>query len=245
MRWRKGLIILQFSIAGTMVILSIVAYKQVTLINTKPLGFDKENVMTLANPYMLGSTEKIVGLKNQLLTIPGVNQISITGYTPSQNRWDNLLLTFLERNENSAYTQPASWLTVDEGFVKTMGLTLIEGRNFIENHEYDGESIIINKKAVSQFNLDANGKNPIGAELSVKNIEENNYRNYTVVGVVNDFNFGSLHDPIKPVIMKLGYHRFEMAINLSAPRSKSRYYKSDRINLEEEPSYHSVRVLFY
>ena len=219
--WRSGLIILQFAISGIMVVLSIVAYKQATLIQNKSLGFDKENIITLANPYMLGSTEKIIALKNELLTVPGIEDISITGYTPSQNRWGNLQITFPDRNVNSPYAQTANWLTVDEGFLKTMGLELTAGRNFSENHESDKEAIIINEKAVQQFNLNADGKNPIGAELSFVNQEKASNQSYTVVGVVADFNFGSLHEEINPMVMRLGYHRFEMALRLSPGYSQA------------------------
>lgn len=215
MIWRKGLVVLQFSVSAIMITLSIVALQQVNLIQNKSLGFDKENIITLANPYMLGSTEKIVALKNELLTVPGVEQISITGYTPSQNRWGNQKITFPDRNENSIHAQPATWLTVDEGFITTMGLTLIAGRDFLDNHEHDREAIIINEKATDQFNLNNNGKNPVGAELSVKNDAEPINQNYTVVGIVKDFHFGSLHDKVKPIIMKVGYHRFEMALRLA------------------------------
>ncbi|HEY5823852.1 MAG TPA: FtsX-like permease family protein, partial [Cyclobacteriaceae bacterium] len=219
--WRMGLIVLQFSISAIMIVLSVVAYKQIRLINNKHLGFDKENSMTLANPYMLGSTDKILGLKNELLTIPGVENVSITGYTPSQNRWGNLKITFPDRDEKSLYAQTANWLTVDESFIKTMGMNLVAGRNFFEDHDHDKEVVIINEKAVSQFKLGTNGKSPIGGELSFNDVRENRYKHYTVVGVVADFNFGSLHDPIKPIVMKLGYHRFEMAVRLSSTYQKA------------------------
>lgn len=217
---RKGLIILQFSVSCIMIMLSIVAFKQMSLINNQSLGFDKENTIAVANPYILGSTVNVIGLRNELLTVPGVEQISITGYTPSQNRWGDQKITFPDRSEHSNYAHPANWLTVDEGFIKTMGLTLVAGRNFLENHEHDREAIIINEKAANQFKLNANGKNPIGAELSFKNDEDNNNQNFTVVGVVSDFNFSSLHDPVKPLVMKVGYHRFEMALRLSPNYSK-------------------------
>lgn len=217
---RKGLVILQFSISCIMIILSIVAYKQVDLINKKSLGFDKENIVVIANLYMLGSTENIIAFKNELLTVPGVEDVSITGYTPSQNRWGNQKVTFPRRDEHSNYAQPANWLTVDEGFIKTMGLNLIAGRNFLKNHEHDRDAIVINEKAVHQFQLNANGKSPIGSELSFKDAGEHTYQNFTVVGIVNDFNFGSLHDSVKPLVMKVGYHRFEIALRLSAKSSK-------------------------
>jgi len=66
--------------------------------------------------------------------------------------------------------------------------------------------------------LDANGKDPLGTELSIRNAVEGRDEHFRIVGVVQDFNFGSLHEPVKPVVMKLGYHRFEMALRLSSER---------------------------
>lgn len=215
-RLRKGLVMFQFSISAIMITLSAVAFKQVDLIRRKPLGFDRKNVIALANPYMLGSTEKILAMKRELLTANGVQHVSITGYTPSQNRWGNLKITFPDRNENSSYAQPATWLMVDENFLETMGLTLLGGRNFSDNHEQEREAILINETAVREFQLAMRGKNPVGSELSFKNEGESVIQNYTVVGVVKDFNFGSLHETVKPIVMKAGYHRFEMAVRLSS-----------------------------
>jgi len=212
--WRKGIMTLQFSISAVMIVLSIVAFKQIRLITHKNLGFDKENTLALANPYMLGSTEKLLSLKRELLTISGVEHVSVTGYTPSQNRWENFKVTFPKRDQNSVYTQVANWLTVDEGFIETMDLKLVAGRNFLADHERDEEAVIINEKTVRQFRLGTSGKSAIGSELSFNDAHEG-YRHYTVVGVVADFNFGSLHEPIKPIIMKVGYHRFEMTLRLS------------------------------
>jgi putative ABC transport system permease protein len=219
MRLGKALIIVQFTITVTMIILSIVAQNQVDLINNKPLGFDKENLMTLGNPYMLGATEKILDLKKELLKVTGVEDVSITGYTPAQMKWDKLSLTFPNRQEDSNYTQLASWLLVDESFISTMGLRLTAGRNFLDDHEFDKEVVIINEKAVRDFGLNANGKNPLGAELSADT--GRGIQHFTVVGVIADFNFGSLHQAIRPMVMKLGYHRFEMALKLSPTYSKT------------------------
>jgi len=213
--WRKGLIILQFSISAIMITLSIVAYRQVGLINDMALGFDKENTVALSNPYMLGSLEKIAGFKNELLALPGIEQVSVTGYTPSQKRWVKTNITFPGRNENNGLARATNWLTVDEGFIETMGLSLLQGRNFSKNHENEKESIIINETAAAQFNLNTKGTELIGSELSYRDERDSAYLNYKVIGVVKDFNFGSLHEKIEPMVMKVGYHRFEMVIRLS------------------------------
>jgi len=213
---QRGLVVFQFAISCIMIILSTVAVRQVNLINSKPLGFDKQNTIVLANPYMLGSTAKITGFRNELMTLDGVENVSITGYTPFQERWGNLRLTFPDRDVRSSYAHPANWLMVDEGFLGTMGIQLIAGRDFLEIHEHDKGSIIVNETAVGQFGLNEDGKDPIGAELSVRNEDEDRNESFRIVGVVRDFNFGSLHEPVKPIVMKLGYHRFEMALNLSS-----------------------------
>jgi putative ABC transport system permease protein len=215
LNWRKGLIILQFSISAIMITLSIVAYRQVGLINNMPLGFNKENTVALSNPYMLGSLEKIVGFKNELLALPGVERVSVTGYTPSQKKWVKTNITFPGRDRDNRLAQATNWLTVDDGFIETMGLTLTQGRNFSKIHESDKESIIINETASRRFNFNTTEQGPIGSELSYSEGPDSLYSNYKVIGVVKDFNFGSLHENINPLVMKLGYHRFEMVIRLS------------------------------
>nr|WKN40231.1 ABC transporter permease [Tunicatimonas sp. TK19036] len=217
---RKGLIILQFAISCITIMVSLVAYQQVGLIYHKSLGFDKENTIALANPYMLGSIENVIRFKNDLLNLSGVEGVSVTGYTPSQTRWSNQRVTFPNQDKHNKYRYPADWLIVDEGFIETMGLSLLEGRNFYNDHKNDQEAIIINKKAAEQFNLNANGESALGKTLGFQEEANNSLQNFTVIGLVSDFNFGSLHSPIKPVIMKLGYHRFEMALRLSTLQAR-------------------------
>src|SRR5690606_24734799 len=139
--------------------LSIVALKQIDLINNKPLGFEKEHTLVLANPYMLGSSDNIIALKTELMAAPGIEQVSVTGYTPSQRRWGSHLMTFPGNDAQDAYRQVANWIMVDESFVETMGLELTAGRNFLTDHLADKYSVIINETAVSAFGLANHGRN--------------------------------------------------------------------------------------
>lgn len=216
MSMRKVLIVLQFSVSCILIFVSIVAFRQMRFINMKSLGFDKEHIVIIANPYMLGSVEKITALKNEFLGVPGVAHVSVTGYTPSQNRWKNTKMTFPGRNEHSDYAYPASWFTVDEDYIETLGLALYEGRNFFDSPGSDKDAVIINETAAIQFGLIKNGiNNAVGKELSFRETGDSAYQTYTVVGIVSDFNFGSMHEMITPVVMKKGYHRFELVLNLS------------------------------
>ena len=216
--WRKGLVVLQFSVSAVMITLSVVSFSQVNYIKSKSLGFDKENIITVSNLYMLGSIDKIVAFKNRLLMIPGIEQASITGYTPAQNRWGSPRLTFPLRDEHNRSATPANWLTVDDGFIQTMGIQLTSGRNFSPVHENDAQSVIINETAARQFTQNASKNGPLALELSTKNERDSAYATYKVIGVVKDFNFVSLHEVVKPVVMKVGFHRFELALRLSPQR---------------------------
>ncbi|MEJ7644867.1 MAG: ABC transporter permease [Chryseolinea sp.] len=219
--WRRGLLAVQLSICSIMITLSIVAWRQSNFIMSKSVGFEKENILILSNPYMLGKIDKILHLREELSRVEGVENITITGYTPSQNRWGTQHLTFPEQNENSPFSTQANWLMVDENFLATLGINLFEGRNFMGDHVRDGASVIINETAARRFGLLGNGT-AVGHQLSIRPEGERALRLYNVIGVVKDFNFSSLYEPVKPIVMKLGYHRFEMALRMSPGDKKSK-----------------------
>lgn len=213
---RNGLMIFQFSLSTIMIILTWIALRQMEFVQNKPLGYDKNQIVILRNPYMLGKIEKIKTFRDALLQVTGVEHVSITGYTPAQKRWEKFRMTFPVLDQQ--YRVPANWMLVDEGFVETMGIKLLEGRNFSDNHQYESHSIILNEKAVAAFNLRSGGAVPIGQELSYKEGDSPG-QHFQVIGVVKDFNFSSLHDDVKPIVLRAGYHRFEMALRLEESSS--------------------------
>lgn len=215
---RNSLMIFQFCLSTIMIILTWIALRQMEFVKNKPLGYDKNQIVILRNPYMLGKIDKIKTFRDALLKVTGVEHVSITGYTPAQKRWEKFRMTFSILDQQSSV--PANWMLVDEGFIETMGIELLEGRNFSDNHQYESHSIILNEKAVAAFNLRSGGAWPIGHELSYKDGDTPG-QHFQIIGIVKDFNFSSLHDEVKPIVLRAGYHRFEMALRLEQSTSST------------------------
>lgn len=217
-RFKNALLTFQFTISTIMIILTWIALQQIKYIHNKPLGFDKDPILVLRNPYMIGNLERIKTFRDALLQLAGVEHVSISGYTPAQKRWEKFRMTFSA--DDQKFPVAANWILADEGFLKTMGIALTEGRNFSENHSLDSHAIVINEKAAELLHLRKRGANAVGKELYYED-EHGGVEKFQVIGVVQDFNFASLHDEIKPVVLQLGYHRFEMALRLADVTSVS------------------------
>jgi putative ABC transport system permease protein len=206
---RKGLIVFQFTLSSIIIILTWIALRQMNFVHHKSLGYDKDRIVIVQNTYMLGNIERIKAFRDALIDMPVVEHVSISGYTPAQDRWEKFRITFAQGGEQSGI--PANWMLVDEGFLHTLGIQLLEGRNFSENHSADERSIIINEKAVSALNLRADDQSPLGKALYFKD-GDGPAQPFQIIGVVKDFNFSSLHNDVTAVVLRAGYHRFEMAV---------------------------------
>lgn len=223
-RWRgtwfqNGLVVGQFVLSAAIIVLTVVAFQQVQLIQKKDVGYDKDNVLLLQNVNMLGGLPEMLSFKNELLRINGVEEASISGYTPAQNLWGRLRSTFPGKDHLSAESLPATWLMVDDQFLPTLSIELSQGRNFSETPEFEKRNVLINETAARQFQLQGDG-GPLNKEISFVDEGTNEVTSYKIVGVVKDFNFGSLHEPIKPIVMTFGFHRYEMIVRLNAERSR-------------------------
>lgn len=217
---QNGLVTSQFVLSGAIIVLTVVAFQQVQLIQNRDVGYQKDNVLLLQNVNMLGGLHELASFKNQLLRMNGVEGASISGYTPAQNLWGRLRLTFPAKDHSDAASLPATWLIIDDQFLPTLGMELLEGRNFSDNPEFEKRNVLINESAARQFQLQEHG-GPLNKEISFADEGTNSVNSYTIVGVVRDFNFGSLHEPIKPVLMTFGFHRYEMIVRVNAGQSRN------------------------
>lgn len=178
------LIVMQFTISISLIILTIVISDQLAFIKNKNLGFNKENILylTLENDDAGTQTELI---KQRLLTIPGVLHASASSEIPSNGFAAN---GYLPQGIETPVI--INVLDVDADFFDTYDIKLIEGRNFSKEFTTDANAYIINKAFAKEFNWE----NPIGKKISRNG-------SHNVIGVVDDFNFASLHDDIAPLII--------------------------------------------
>ena len=191
---RKILVILQFSIAITLMICTGIVTSQMNFIRDKNLGFNKEHVIYL--PIRSKDTkEKLNLLKSELLNNPQIIS-SAAGAGLSGASGSEGTVTVAGTNGQTKLMMRYSY--VDPDYIKTMQMKIVQGRNFSTLHSGDStSSVIINETAVKKFGW----KNPIG-----KQFEDNPVK--TVIGVVKDFNFFSLHSAIGPLIMSIQPDQF-------------------------------------
>src|SRR5688572_7425272 len=185
---RNGLVVFQFTISTALIISTVIIFQQLQFARNKDLGFNKENVVVIANSERLKSTEE--SFRQALTKHSFVVSASITTGTAVAESFGDVYVP-LPANDNDQVVKEmglSSYL-VDYDFVPTLGIEMIRGRNFSKNFS-DSASVILNEKAANEMGW----KDPIGATLDYPG----NSQSFKVIGVTKDFNIGSLRTEVGP-----------------------------------------------
>lgn len=194
---RSGLVIFQFVISVGLIIGTIVVYRQMEYIQNKDLGYDKEHLLTIQNSYALGKNEQVY--KQQFLNDPRIINATGSYYRPAGPSNTNNTLAFPEGQDKQAMKTVA--FHIDEQYIPTFEMQMAAGRNFSKDYPTDSMGMIINESAARAFGFGT--MNAVGKRIIDVNSDRGANVAYHVVGVVKDFNFMSLHDPITPLLMLL------------------------------------------
>ncbi len=188
--FRKGLVVFQFMLSIILIIGTIVVSKQVNYIQTTNLGYDRENLLYI--PLEGDLTPKYGLFKNQVSNMPGIKDISRITDIPTQieNGTGGVQWEGKDPNKDIEFTQSA----VGYDFTKTMHLQLAQGRDFSKDFATDSAGYLINESALKIIGY----KNPIGKPLTFWQ------KKGTIIGVLKDFHFNSLHEQINPLVLRLG-----------------------------------------
>lgn len=183
---RKGLIVFQFFLSTTMVIVTIVVARQTQFFQSKQLGYDRENVLYILLEGDLVKSYQI--FKNKAIDIPGVQYVDRSSETPHAMGFVTTAVNWAGKDANTVVGfKPTS---VGYDFVKLMNLQITQGRDFSKDFA-DSSSFIVNEKAVKEMGM----KDPIGASVSIWD------KKGKIVGVLKDYHTYSLHQPILPLIV--------------------------------------------
>ena len=204
---RSTLVTTQFVVSIGMIIGTIVVYRQLNFIQNKKLGFDKEQIIVLQDTYVLG--KQLYPFKEEIKKLSQVANATYAGYVPagaSNNGNDGFKI---EGSTNPEMTYREKTYYIDDDYLPTLGIKLVAGRNFSKDFRSDSLAVMINEAAAKRFGL----KNPIGSRLStIGNGDPSSKRTYTVIGLVKDFHFESIHQNIAPLVMYYGADNYQMAI---------------------------------
>lgn len=193
---RSGLVVFQFFISVVLIMGTIVVHRQMQYIRNKKLGYDKDQLIVVSNSWALGKNETL--FKQQLLNDPRVLNATVSGYKPAGPSFNNNALAYPAGKESMA--MKTLEYKVDEQYIPTLGIKMAAGRNFLASMPTDSLSMIINETAARAFGF---GSNAIGQQVFRQNSSRGPNVTYTVVGVVKDFHFRSLHEAITPLLMVL------------------------------------------
>jgi len=189
---RRVLVVVQFSISMIMLICTWVVYGQLKYLRKVDLGFNKEQVMSVAVNANGDVRGKILTFKNELRKQPPVLAVSTSQNTPgSPNMSFNL---FSIETKNGYTDKGVDNYAIDEDFFKSLGMKVTTGRNFTGLTD-TLRSIIVNENMVKYFGWE----NPIGKRVKFPGDTSGRY--FEVVGVVKDFNQKSLYNPIAPLLL--------------------------------------------
>ena len=207
---RNSLVVFQFAISVFLIVGTLVVFKQLEYIQSKDLGFSKDQVLVVHDFY--GAGEKGDALKQEVLKLAQVESATISSFLPtpsSRSEYTFFKEGFMDQ-EDAVNMQ--RWF-VDYDYLETLDIKLKTGRGFSKQRMTDSTAIIINETAVSI--LGVNAEEALGMRIS-SNIEDEDGTIYTLIGVIENFHYETLRDNIGALSLRLGSSIGNMAVRLNA-----------------------------
>jgi putative ABC transport system permease protein len=194
---RSGLVVFQFFISVSLIIGTMVVYQQMEYIQNKDLGYNKEQLITIPNSYVLDKNEQ--AFKQQMLRDPRIINATTSWYKPAGPSNYNNALAYPQGNNNLIVNGVD--FHVDEQYIPVMGMRILNGRNFSKEFTTDSFAIILNETAAKAFGW--NNSTAIGKTIIRENSAKGNDVPFHVIGIVKNFNFKSLHEAVSPLYLTL------------------------------------------
>ena len=198
---RNGMVVVQFATTIILIIAALVLQRQFDFYMNKSLGYDKDQVINIKGLETMTDSEKEV-LKAELKKLPEVNDASISDYLPVEGgAIQNRGYWVAERRQSENGFEAAHW-TIDEDYLQTMGIELVEGQNFTGTSA-DESGIIINKMMAEMLRVE----NPLGTEL-IDMFDEKR----RVIGIVKNFHFETLFEEMGPLVFVSGLGKSTISV---------------------------------
>jgi putative ABC transport system permease protein len=192
---RRILVVFQFAVSILLIIGTLVMYRQISYMLNKDVGFDKRNLLVIERAHVIGA--KMKSFKDEIKQISGV--INISSSTAIPGKINNTNGYGIEGRSDESFLLTTAW--VDYNFLETYGITLASGRFFDESYSSDSSSCLLNESAIKNFSINDTEKTRL-----IQPGEKPEYRQ--VLGVMKNYNFESLRNPINPFIVMVQNKNF-------------------------------------
>ena len=188
---RRVLVVFQFAVSILLIIGTLIMNRQIRYMLNKDVGFNKEQLIVIERAHAVGNRMK--SFKENVKTLPGV--VNIASSTAIPGRTNNTNGYMIEGRKDETYLMATSW--VDYDFIDTYEMKLDTGRFFDQSFTTDDQACVLNESAVKNFSITDLEK------TRILGIGDSGPEAYPIIGVVQNFNFQSLRNPIQPYILRL------------------------------------------
>ncbi len=192
---RSGLVVFQFFVSIALIAATGVVYRQLRFMQDKQPGYDREQVLYIQDAGLLGTNQEVY--RQLLLRDKRVLDASISWCVPGSGEMNGTEIYPKSDSAANSRNIHANIYQIDYDYLPTLGLQLINGRNFSREFPTDSTGVLINEAAAAD--LGWAHTDPIG-----KTIIRSGRLEYKVVGVVRDFHYLSVKEKIAPLMMLLG-----------------------------------------
>lgn len=219
---RQGLLLGQFTISIILIAGAIIIFLQMQYLRNKPLGFQKQQMLVVpifgTGAFSYGSVigapmrQRMNAFVDELTKFSKVKSVTASSEMPGQGFLRGLIVPEGTSDKDNIF---APWLSVDYNFIQALGMQIVAGRDFSKARGTDNQNaFIINQSAVLSFGWKtpeaAIGKTFIRGPVA-------DGKKGQIIGVVKDFDFNSLNNPMEPLVMDVNVPRFtEFAISIQA-----------------------------
>ena len=206
---RNSLVVFQFTTAIALIIGTLVIYSQLSFIRNKRLGYDREQVLLIRHTGALHGHTR--AFKTAIQQISGVTAVTMSSSFPTSNESEADL--YFKDAAKAGSLAPEHWY-VDADYVAAMGMTMSQGRSFLSTMPTDSAGILINETAAEMLGY----KKAVGENLYKMDPDDNKkIIPVPIIGVIKDFNSGSLREKTPPIVLTLGLDpgNIQVAVRLS------------------------------
>ena len=218
---RKGLVVFQFSLSIIFIVGVLVVQQQMDFIQTKNLGYQRNNVLSFKRPSTNKSETFLTEVKN------------VSGVMNAGRMWGNLLsgrgtqsgYSWRGQEEDEKYSFKSPIIGFD--VIETMDMKILAGRTPSSEYQEDFNKILINESARKMMELE----NPVGMNIGYGDTLRE------IIGVVNDFNYGSMHHKIEPLIFRVTTRGNNILVKIKSGEEKNVIPKLAEIFKNFHPSF--------
>ncbi|MFH0843167.1 MAG: ABC transporter permease [Bacteroidota bacterium] len=211
--FRSVFVTMQFIIAIVLIAFTVLIQKQVRF-GSNDLGFNKDNIIGIKMTEQLAQKKEV--LTNLLAGIPGINKVAFTQYYPGKDisQWGTQSDIDGETKQLNFYT-----FSADAAVFEMMGLQLVSGRFYSEDLSSDKGKVVVNETFLREHELD----NPVGNKISMGN------RSWEIIGIVKDFHFKPVNQPIASLVMRNDFYTSVCLVSIQEGDYKTLHNTLDKI----------------